>query len=85
MQTWLVANAALCLCPPVPRPPPVPQRLSPTASQCASLSPDRLLPTTSPPLTPLSDGPASYSNQPTSSRLRAKFQGRRSYSEVRRF
>ncbi|XP_075879723.1 TANK-binding kinase 1-binding protein 1-like isoform X2 [Nelusetta ayraudi] len=67
---------------PVPRPPPAPQRLSPTASQCASLSPDRLLPTTSPPLTPLSDGPASYSNQPTSSRLRAKFQGRRSYSEV---
>lgn len=39
------------------------------------------MPTPSPPLS-LCDGPASYSQQPTSSRLRAKFQGRRSYSEV---
>ncbi|XP_028268026.1 TANK-binding kinase 1-binding protein 1-like [Parambassis ranga] len=63
------------------RPPPPPQRLSPTSPQRPSLSPDRLLPTPSPPLSP-NDGPASYSHQPTSSRLRAKFQGRRSYSEV---
>lgn len=68
--------------PPVSRPPPPPQRLSPTSPQRPSLSPDRLLPTTPPPLSP-SEGPASYSHQPTSSRLRAKFQGRRSYSEVR--
>ncbi|XP_056869842.1 TANK-binding kinase 1-binding protein 1-like isoform X1 [Takifugu flavidus] len=66
---------------PVPRAHPAPQRLSPNSSQRASLSPDRLLPTTSPPLSP-NAGPASYSHQPTSSRLRAKFQGRRSYSEV---
>ncbi|XP_041634018.1 TANK-binding kinase 1-binding protein 1-like isoform X2 [Cheilinus undulatus] len=69
---------------PVSRPPPAPQRLSPTSPQRPSLSPlspDRLLPTPSPPLSP-NDGPASYSHQPTSSRLRAKFQGRRSYSEV---
>ncbi|KAM7386176.1 hypothetical protein PAMA_009017 [Pampus argenteus] len=65
----------------VSRPPPAPQRLSPTSPQRPSLSPDRLLPTRSPPLS-LSDGPASYSHQLTSSRLRAKFQGRRSYSEV---
>ncbi|XP_047427572.1 TANK-binding kinase 1-binding protein 1-like isoform X3 [Mugil cephalus] len=65
----------------VSRPPPAPQRLSPTSPQRPSLSPDRLLPTPSPPLSPNS-GPASYSHQPTSSRLRAKFQGRRSYSEV---
>ncbi|CAJ1075636.1 TANK-binding kinase 1-binding protein 1-like [Xyrichtys novacula] len=65
----------------VSRPPPAPQRLSPTSPQRPSLSPDRLLPTPSPPLSP-NDGPASYSHQPTSSRLRAKFQGRRSYSEV---
>lgn len=70
------------LLPQVSRPPPAPQRLSPTSPQRPSLSPDRLLPTTSPPLSP-NDGPASYSHQPTSSRLRAKFQGRRSYSEVR--
>lgn len=57
---------------------PASQHLSP---QRPSLSPDRLLPTASPPLSQ-SDGPASYSHQPTSSRLRAKFQGRRSYSEV---
>lgn len=69
---------------PVPRPHPAPQRLSPTSSQRASLSPDRLLPATSPPLSP-NAGPASYSHQPTSSRLRAKFQGRRSYSEVGSF
>ncbi|XP_045899538.1 TANK-binding kinase 1-binding protein 1-like [Micropterus dolomieu] len=60
---------------------PAPQRLSPTSPQHPLLSPDRLLPTPSPPLSP-NDGPASYSHQPTSSRLRAKFQGRRSYSEV---
>ncbi|TKS92324.1 TANK-binding kinase 1-binding protein 1 [Collichthys lucidus] len=66
---------------PVSHPPPAPQRLSPTSPQRPPLSPDRLLPTTSPPLSP-SGGPASYSHQPTSSRLRAKFQGRRSYSEV---
>ncbi|AWP18338.1 putative TANK-binding kinase 1-binding protein 1-like [Scophthalmus maximus] len=66
---------------PVSRPPPTSQHLSPTSPQCPSLSPDRLLPTPSPPLS-LCDGPASYSQQPTSSRLRAKFQGRRSYSEV---
>ncbi|XP_071357522.1 TANK-binding kinase 1-binding protein 1-like isoform X2 [Trachinotus anak] len=66
---------------PVSRPPPGPQHLSPPSPQCPSLSPDRLLPTPSPPLS-LCDGPASYSHQPTSSRLRAKFQGRRSYSEV---
>ncbi|CAG01634.1 unnamed protein product, partial [Tetraodon nigroviridis] len=67
---------------PVPRSHPAPQRLSPTSSQRTSLSPDRLLPAASPPLSPSSAGPASYSHQPTSSRLRAKFQGRRSYSEV---
>ncbi|KAI3360337.1 hypothetical protein L3Q82_014646, partial [Scortum barcoo] len=66
---------------PVSRPPPAPQRLSPTSPQRPSLSPDRLLPTPSPPLSQ-SDGPASSSHQPSSSRLRAKFQGRRSYSEV---
>nr|XP_046272425.1 TANK-binding kinase 1-binding protein 1-like isoform X1 [Scatophagus argus] len=66
---------------PISRPPPAPQRLSPTSPRRSSLSPDRLLPATSPPLSP-NDGPASYSHQPTSSRLRAKFQGRRSYSEV---
>ncbi|TMS14870.1 TANK-binding kinase 1-binding protein 1 [Larimichthys crocea] len=66
---------------PVSHPPPAPQRLSPTSPQRPPLSPDRLLPTASPPLSP-SGGPASYSHQPTSSRLRAKFQGRRSYSEV---
>ncbi|XP_026200741.1 TANK-binding kinase 1-binding protein 1-like isoform X2 [Anabas testudineus] len=66
---------------PVSRPIPAPQRLSPTSPQRPSLSPDRLLPTPSPPLSPV-NGPASYSHQLTSSRLRAKFQGRRSYSEV---
>ncbi|XP_067333565.1 TANK-binding kinase 1-binding protein 1-like isoform X2 [Channa argus] len=66
---------------PVSRPNPAPQLLSPTSPQRPSLSPDRLLPSPSPPLSPV-DGPASYSHQPTSSRLRAKFQGRRSYSEV---
>ncbi|XP_029945552.1 TANK-binding kinase 1-binding protein 1-like [Salarias fasciatus] len=66
---------------PVPRSPTTPQRLSPTSPQHPSLSPDRLLPSPSPPLSP-NNGPASYSHQPTSSRLRAKFQGRRSYSEV---
>ncbi|XP_039681479.1 TANK-binding kinase 1-binding protein 1-like isoform X1 [Perca fluviatilis] len=66
---------------PVSRLTATPQHLSPTSSQRPSLSPDRLLPTPSPPLSP-SDGPASYSHQPTCSRLRAKFQGRRSYSEV---
>ncbi|XP_029294276.1 TANK-binding kinase 1-binding protein 1-like isoform X2 [Cottoperca gobio] len=66
---------------PVSRPSPAPQRLSPTSPQRPSLSHDRLLPTPSPPLSP-TDGPASYSHQPTCSRLRAKFQGRRSYSEV---
>ncbi|XP_019959216.2 TANK-binding kinase 1-binding protein 1-like isoform X1 [Paralichthys olivaceus] len=66
---------------PVSRPPSTPQRLSPTSPQRPSLSPERLLPTPSPPLS-LCDSPASYSQQPTSSRLRAKFQGRRSYSEV---
>ncbi|CAK6980928.1 TANK-binding kinase 1-binding protein 1-like [Scomber scombrus] len=66
---------------PVSRPPLAPQRLSPTSPQRPSLSPDRLLPTPSPPLSP-NNGPASYSHQLSSSRLRAKFQGRRSYSEV---
>ncbi|KAK1877733.1 TANK-binding kinase 1-binding protein 1 [Dissostichus eleginoides] len=66
---------------PVNRPSPAPQRLSPTSPQRPSLSPDRLHPTPSPPHSP-TDGPASYSHQPTCSRLRAKFQGRRSYSEV---
>ncbi|XP_068435616.1 TANK-binding kinase 1-binding protein 1-like isoform X2 [Clinocottus analis] len=64
---------------PASRPTPAPQRLSPTSPQRPSS--DRLLPTASPPLSP-SGGPASYSHQPTCSRLRAKFQGRRSYSEV---
>lgn len=68
--------------PAVSRPPPATQRLSPTSPQQPSHSSDRLLPTSSPPLSP-SDGPASYSHKPTSSHLRAKFQGRRSYSEVR--
>ncbi|KAM4598584.1 TANK-binding kinase 1-binding protein 1-like [Polymixia lowei] len=66
---------------PVSRPSPAPQRLSPTSPQRPSLSPDRLLPSPPSPLSP-SSGPASYSHRPTSSRLRAKFQGRRSYSEV---
>lgn len=66
---------------PVSRSPTTPQHLSPTSSQHASLSPDRLHPTPSAPLSP-NDGPTSYSHQPTSSHLRAKFQGRRSYSEV---
>ncbi|XP_053300307.1 TANK-binding kinase 1-binding protein 1 [Pleuronectes platessa] len=63
------------------RPPATPQRLSPTSPQRPSLSPERRLPTPSPPLS-LCDSPASHFQQPTSSRLRAKFQGRRSYSEV---
>lgn len=79
-----IFSTSLSLCAPVPRAHPAPQRLSPNSSQRASLSPDRLLPTTSPPLSP-NAGPASYSHQPTSSRLRAKFQGRRSYSEVGSF
>nr|XP_040046174.1 TANK-binding kinase 1-binding protein 1-like isoform X1 [Gasterosteus aculeatus aculeatus] len=66
---------------PVARPTPAPQHLSPTSTQRPSLSPDRLFPTPSPPLSP-SGSPASYSHQPTCSRLRATFQGRRSYSEV---
>ncbi|XP_059204710.1 TANK-binding kinase 1-binding protein 1-like [Centropristis striata] len=66
---------------PASRPIPAPQRLSPTSPQGPSLPPDRLLPNPSPPLSPR-DGPTSYSHQPTCSRLRAKFQGRRSYSEV---
>ncbi|XP_078141073.1 TANK-binding kinase 1-binding protein 1-like [Centroberyx gerrardi] len=66
---------------PVSRSPLGPQRLSPTSPQRPSLSPERLLPSPSPPISP-SDGLASYSHRPTSSRLRAKFQGRRSYSEV---
>ncbi|XP_069578109.1 TANK-binding kinase 1-binding protein 1-like isoform X2 [Brachyistius frenatus] len=66
---------------PVCHPPTAPQFNSPTSPQHPSLSPDRLLPTPSPPLS-ASDGPASYSHQSTSNRLRAKFQGRRSYSEV---
>lgn len=78
-QVMLFPSRSLCA--PVPRVHPAPQRLSPNSSQRASLSPDRLLPSTSPPLSP-NAGPASYSHQPTSSRLRAKFQGRRSYSEV---
>ncbi|XP_077391841.1 TANK-binding kinase 1-binding protein 1-like isoform X2 [Festucalex cinctus] len=61
------------------RPPSAPQRLSPPSPQCTSLTPERLLPSPPP---PLHNGPASYSHQPTSSNLRAKFQGRRSYSEV---
>ncbi|XP_056263989.1 TANK-binding kinase 1-binding protein 1-like [Pseudoliparis swirei] len=65
--------------PPASRPAPAPECLSPTSPQRPSL--DRLLPTRSPPLSPSGD-PASYSHQPTCSRLRAKFQGRRSYSEV---
>ncbi|XP_057673334.1 TANK-binding kinase 1-binding protein 1-like isoform X2 [Corythoichthys intestinalis] len=61
------------------RPPSAPQRFSPTSPQSTSLNPERLL--ASPP-PPLHNGPASYSHHPTSSNLRAKFQGRRSYSEV---
>ncbi|XP_061605763.1 TANK-binding kinase 1-binding protein 1-like isoform X2 [Phyllopteryx taeniolatus] len=64
---------------PICHPPSAPQCLSPTPPQCSSIIPERLLP--SPPL-PLQNGPASYSHQQTSSNLRAKFQGRRSYSEV---
>lgn len=80
----LLSDSVFPLYAPVPRPHPAPQRLSPTSSQRASLSPDRLLPAASPPLSP-NAGPASYSHQPSSSRLRAKFQGRRSYSEVGSF
>lgn len=80
--TSVYSSLSLSLFPTVSRPPPGPQRLSPPSPQRPSLSPDRLLSTPSPPLS-LCDGPASYSHQPTSSRLRAKFQGRRSYSEVR--
>ncbi|XP_053707764.1 TANK-binding kinase 1-binding protein 1-like isoform X2 [Synchiropus splendidus] len=64
--------------------PPAPQRLSPTSPNHLRhhpLSSERLLSSLSPPLSP-NTGPASYSHQPTSSLLRAKFQGRRSYSEV---
>ncbi|XP_061557301.1 TANK-binding kinase 1-binding protein 1-like isoform X2 [Phycodurus eques] len=64
---------------PICHPPSAPQCLSPTPPQCSSLILERLLP--SPPL-PLQNGPASYSHQQTSRNLRAKFQGRRSYSEV---
>ncbi|XP_077415490.1 TANK-binding kinase 1-binding protein 1-like isoform X2 [Vanacampus margaritifer] len=64
---------------PICRPPSAPQRLSPPSPQCTSLTPERLLPSPPP---PVHNGPASYSHQPTSSNLRAKFQGRRSYSEV---
>ncbi|XP_049602146.1 TANK-binding kinase 1-binding protein 1 isoform X1 [Syngnathus scovelli] len=64
---------------PVCRPPSAPQRFSPTSPQGTSLTPERLLPSSPP---PLHNGPASYSHQPSSSNLRAKFQGRRSYSEV---
>lgn len=80
-----VASRFSILCsflPPVSRPTPPPQHLSPTSSKRSSLSSDRLLPGASPPLSPVG-GPASYSQQPSSSRLRARFQGRRSYSEVR--
>ncbi|XP_028310223.1 TANK-binding kinase 1-binding protein 1-like [Gouania willdenowi] len=65
----------------VPCSPTTPQHLSPTSPQRPSRSPDRLLATPSPPLTP-SNGPASYTHQPISSRLRAKFRSHRSYSEV---
>ncbi|XP_021413229.2 TANK-binding kinase 1-binding protein 1 isoform X2 [Oncorhynchus mykiss] len=73
---------------------PAPQRRSPASQRP---SPDRLHPSpplspSSPPSGPASysptglsyspTGPASYSCRPTSQRLRARFQGRRSYSEV---
>ncbi|XP_035603061.1 TANK-binding kinase 1-binding protein 1-like [Oncorhynchus keta] len=73
---------------------PAPQRRSPASQRP---SPDRLhssppLSPSSPPSGPASysptglsyspNGPASYSCRPTSQRLRARFQGRRSYSEV---
>ncbi|XP_064841698.1 TANK-binding kinase 1-binding protein 1-like [Oncorhynchus masou masou] len=73
---------------------PAPQRRSPASQRP---SPDRLHPSpplspSSPPSGPASysptglsyspTGPASYSCRPTSQRLRAHFQGRRSYSEV---
>ncbi|XP_056257531.1 TANK-binding kinase 1-binding protein 1-like isoform X2 [Seriola aureovittata] len=64
---------------PVSRPTTAPHRLSTTSPKCPSFSPDKFLPTPSPSLS-LCDG--SNCHQPTSSRLRAKFQGRRSYSEV---
>lgn len=82
VESWVISfPPSLAPYAPVIRAHPTPQRLSPNSSQRTSLSPDRLIPTTSPPLSP-NAGPASYSHQPTSSRLRAKFQGRRSYSEV---
>ncbi|XP_054615266.1 TANK-binding kinase 1-binding protein 1-like isoform X5 [Dunckerocampus dactyliophorus] len=59
------------------RPPSAPQRFSAASPKSTSLTPDRLIPSP-----PLHNGPASYSHQPTSSHLRAKFQSRRSYSEV---
>ncbi|XP_061703114.1 TANK-binding kinase 1-binding protein 1-like isoform X2 [Syngnathoides biaculeatus] len=64
---------------PICHPSSAPLCLSSTPPQCFSLSPERLLPS---PQLPLHYGPASYSHQQTSSNLRAKFQGRRSYSEV---
>ncbi|XP_030649906.1 TANK-binding kinase 1-binding protein 1-like [Chanos chanos] len=62
--------------PTVPRHSPAPQRRSPSSPRP---SPDRLRPSS--PLSPPS-GPASYSSRPSSHRLRARFQGRRSYSEM---
>nr|XP_057904925.1 TANK-binding kinase 1-binding protein 1-like isoform X2 [Doryrhamphus excisus] len=59
------------------RPPSATQRVSTASPKSTSLTPDRLIPSP-----PLHNGPASYSHQPTSSHLRAKFQSRRSYSEV---
>ncbi|XP_030631746.1 TANK-binding kinase 1-binding protein 1 [Chanos chanos] len=62
---------------PVPqRHSPVPQRRSPVLQR---LSPDVHRRS---PLPEISNGPASYVCRPTSHRLRASFQGRRSYSEV---
>ncbi|XP_028840967.1 TANK-binding kinase 1-binding protein 1-like isoform X2 [Denticeps clupeoides] len=61
---------------PVVRHSPASQRHSPASQRP---SPDRLR--LSPPISP-PDGPASYAGRPASSRLRARFQGRRSYSEM---
>ncbi|XP_041943679.1 TANK-binding kinase 1-binding protein 1-like isoform X1 [Alosa sapidissima] len=63
---------------PVLRHSPASQRCSPS-SQRPSPSPDRLRP--SPPISPTA-GPASYTSRPPTSRLRERFQGRRSYSEM---
>ncbi|XP_067089561.1 TANK-binding kinase 1-binding protein 1-like [Osmerus mordax] len=78
-QTEILSKVSQEQIPPVLRHSPAPQRRSPTSQRP---SPDRLRPSPSPPLSPNSTGPASYSCRPASHRLRARFQGRRSYSEV---